>query len=173
MKARTCGELRRSGGFTLIEVLVVISIILFLMAFIIAVVGRHSEDAKITATRALISRVSMALDRYYADNRAYPRVNATAMMANVYMVIGQYEGFNAGELKTVGATAGTGVKPMPNPMSPTFDGQSCVVDPWGMPIIYWSTTPERAVIGSYMLYSYGPDQEYGGGDDISLKKAVY
>jgi hypothetical protein len=115
----------------------------------------------------------MALDRYYADNRAYPRVNATAMMANVYMVVGQYENFNAGELGTVAAMAGTGVKPMPNPMSPTFDGQMFVKDPWGMPILYWSTTPQQAVVGNYMLYSYGPDQEYGNGDDISLKKVVY
>jgi hypothetical protein len=95
------------------------------------------------------------------------------MMANVYMVVGPYESFNAGELKTVAAMAGTGVKPMPNPMSPTFDGQSCVVDTWGMPIIFWAKTPQQAVVGNYMLYSYGPDQEYGGGDDISLKKVTY
>jgi type II secretory pathway pseudopilin PulG len=63
---------KRGKGFTVIELLTVIGIILFLMAFLTGVFLRYQSTAKVTATKKLIERVGIALERYYADFRAYP-----------------------------------------------------------------------------------------------------
>jgi len=64
---------RKTGkGFTIIELLTVIGIILFLMAFLAGVFLRYTKQAKVKATQKLLERIGIGLERYYSDFRAYP-----------------------------------------------------------------------------------------------------
>lgn len=69
------GSVRRrwnGRGFTLLELLTVISIILFMLAFLVGVFLKFGNTNKIRATQKLIERVGIGLSRYYADLRTYP-----------------------------------------------------------------------------------------------------
>ena len=70
MNVKRAFALRR--GFTMIELLMVISIILFLMAFIVGVFLKVSQGGRVRATKALIEKVGMGLAQYQADFRALP-----------------------------------------------------------------------------------------------------
>src|SRR4051812_12032191 len=59
-------------GFTMIELLVVIGIIVVLMSILIPAVGRVQLQARIADTRAQIQKISSAMENYYKDNNAYP-----------------------------------------------------------------------------------------------------
>jgi prepilin-type N-terminal cleavage/methylation domain-containing protein len=63
---------RNRKGFTIIELLTVIGIILFLMAFLAGVFLRYTKQAKVKATQKLLERIGIGLERYYADFRSYP-----------------------------------------------------------------------------------------------------
>jgi general secretion pathway protein G len=63
---------RRTAGFTLIEILVVISVIAILASLVAPMVFRNVGDAKASATRAQIEILGLALDSYRLDNDYYP-----------------------------------------------------------------------------------------------------
>jgi type II secretory pathway pseudopilin PulG len=63
---------RRRRGFTTIELLVVIGIIVVLIGILIPVVGKVREKARETGTAAWISQLSGAIEAYYSDFKAYP-----------------------------------------------------------------------------------------------------
>src|SRR5690349_868781 len=62
----------RRRGFTLLELLTVISIIMFMVAFLVGVFLKYGNINKIRATQKLIERVGIGLSRYYADLREFP-----------------------------------------------------------------------------------------------------
>jgi prepilin-type N-terminal cleavage/methylation domain-containing protein len=68
---RRSGPVRRSG-FTLLELLVVISIIVILVAILLPVIGRARTAARTTATQAFLEQLSRAINDYNTDFRAYP-----------------------------------------------------------------------------------------------------
>ncbi|MCC7133508.1 MAG: type II secretion system major pseudopilin GspG, partial [Gemmatimonadales bacterium] len=59
-------------GFTLLELLVVISVIAILAAVVTPMVFRNVGDAKQAAARAQIGILELALDAYRLDNDYYP-----------------------------------------------------------------------------------------------------
>lgn len=63
---------QRAGGFTVVELLVVIGIIVILVAILVPVVGTARKQAFAASTRAEIASLAAACERYYADFRAYP-----------------------------------------------------------------------------------------------------
>ena len=63
---------RPTSGFTLLEVLVVITVIAILAAVVSPQVFRNVGDAKATAARAQIETLTLALDAYRLDNDQYP-----------------------------------------------------------------------------------------------------
>lgn len=63
---------KKKEGFTLIEMLVVVSIIILLIAFIVTVVVGVLKRASIRKTEALINRLGVALKTYYAEYRNFP-----------------------------------------------------------------------------------------------------
>ena len=67
---------RRDGGFTLIEMLVVIAIIAVLAAVVAPEVFRNVGDADVNAAKSQIEMLSLALDQYRLDNHAYPSTEA-------------------------------------------------------------------------------------------------
>jgi prepilin-type N-terminal cleavage/methylation domain-containing protein len=66
--------LRRRPGFTLLEILITIAIMLFLFALVAVAAGRMREKARITNTKSLVKRVSNALEVYHALYRNYPSI---------------------------------------------------------------------------------------------------
>ena len=162
-------------GFTLIEILVVISIIMFLMAFVVVAAVKYSQRTRIEACKSLLQRIGIGLDRYHGrepyerlpgePGRVYPPVDPTrkpgmgevdrTKTANLYPYLRKLMVLQAGELRK-------------DP-----GGETIIVDPWGSEVMYWARTKEVAELGNYRLYSFGPDRRYGGDDDISLKEAQY
>jgi len=59
-------------GFTLTEILVVISIIGVLMGILIPTLSRARQHAKVTVVNAELRQIGLALEIYFEDNRKFP-----------------------------------------------------------------------------------------------------
>lgn len=66
--------IRRRSGFTLIEILITIGIMLFLFSIVAVTAVRMREKVRITKTKSLIKRIAVALEGYHALNRNYPAI---------------------------------------------------------------------------------------------------
>ena len=64
---------RHAPGFTLIEILLVMTIIAILAAIVIPKMVGRSEQARQTAAHADLSSIKTALDAYEVDNGFYPK----------------------------------------------------------------------------------------------------
>ena len=161
------GRRSESNGYTLIEMLVVISIIIFLMGFVAVVALRRTHKGREEAARALLERISLALSLYEGTFHKYPPTDPNRSPEGYRNTANLYPYLMSRDLQGKGL--------------PTFqsgelyrDGdQTRIVDPWGKEIVYYSPDPEMAMRRNFQLYSYGPDRKYGGGDDISLEKPNY
>ena len=127
---------RFRGGFTLVEILVVV-VILGLLATLVAprVIGR-GEEAKRTSTLVQIREIEQALDLYKLDNGFYPVTD---------------QGLEALVIKPSSS---------PEPLKYRNEGyiKKVPLDPWGSPYVYRCPGDH----GEYDLFSYGPDAEEGG-----------
>jgi general secretion pathway protein G len=63
---------RARDGFTLIELMVVMVIIVLLAAVGVAIYGNSVQTAKEAALRSDLSDMRRAIDAYYADKQKYP-----------------------------------------------------------------------------------------------------
>jgi len=132
-------------GFTLIEILVVITVIAILAGLVSPMVFRNVGDAKVSATRAQIETFGLALDTYYLHNDHYPST-AQGLAALVQ--------------------APTGEPAARNWRGPYLK-KGIPLDPWGTPYHYESPGPANP--SSYDLMSYGRDGKSGGaGEDADL-----
>jgi general secretion pathway protein G len=129
------------GGFTLIEVLVVI-IVIGLLAGLVGprILGRVSE-AKTATARTQVELIGVALDNYRLDNGAYPT--------------------------TEQGLAALQEKPAREPTSPNWRGpylkKAVPLDPWGKAYSY--TSPGEHTPGGYDLWTLGRDGQPGGDND--------
>lgn len=141
--------LERSGsgrlGFTLIEILVVITVIGLLAALVgPRILGRVSE-AKSATAKAQLELLSVALDNYRLDNGSYPT--------------------------TEQGLAALQEKPTRDPAPLNWRGpylkRTIPADPWGRPYIYRS--PGEHDPGGNDLSSLGKDGRPGGeGEDADI-----
>ncbi len=124
-----------SRGFTLTELLIVISIILIITTYVLTVIPSLSERAQGKAARALIDRLELVIEQYYSDNRSYPSgdiANLKTLLQPSDTTSKQYIEFDNDELS----------------------GDN-IVDDWGNSLVYKS--PGNQNTDSYDLYSTGPD----------------
>lgn len=61
------------GGFTLVEVLLVVAILGILATIVVVNVAGRGDDARIKATRASIEAIKTALNLYDVDTGRYPQ----------------------------------------------------------------------------------------------------
>ena len=72
---------RHRRGFTLVEMLLVITIIGILAALVVPKMMGRSEQARQSAARADIASIKTALDAYEVDNGSYPKALADLLQA--------------------------------------------------------------------------------------------
>jgi general secretion pathway protein G len=140
-------ERRRPGrlGFTLIEILVVITVIGLLAALVgPRILGRVSE-AKSASAKAQMEMLSVALDNYRLDNGSYPT--------------------------TEQGLAALQEKPSRDPAPLNWRGpylkRAIPTDPWGRPYLYRS--PGEHDPGGNDLSTLGKDGQPGGeGEDADI-----
>jgi general secretion pathway protein G len=125
---------RDERGFTLVEILVVITIIGLIMALVGPRVINYLGEAKVKAAKIQIESFSSALDLYYLDAGRYPSSS---------------EGLAALAQRPGGAAAWNG---------PYVKGGFVPNDPWGHPYVYRSPGEH----GAYDIISYGSDGQEGG-----------
>ena len=124
---------RGEAGFTLVEMLVVITIIGLIMGLVGPRVLNYLSESKLKTARIQIQEFSAALDLYSLDNGRYPSAN---------------EGLTALTQKPEGATTWNG---------PYLKSNSVPNDPWGRQYVYKSPGQH----GPYDIVSLGPDGREG------------
>ena len=133
---RRAARARRAGesGFTLVEMLVVITIIGLIMALVGPRVINYLGEAKVKAAKIQIESFSSALDLYYLDAGRYPSSS---------------EGLTALAQRPGGSQTWNG---------PYLKGGVVPNDPWGKPYVYRAPGEH----GAYDIVSYGSDGQEGG-----------
>lgn len=127
------------AGFTLIEMLVVITIIGLIMALVGPRVLNYLSDSKVKAAKIQIESFKSALDLFYLDTGHYPSTS---------------DGLAALVHTTSNATAWNG---------PYLKGGAVPADPWGHPYTYRSPGEH----GTYDIVSLGSDGQQGGTGDAA------
>jgi general secretion pathway protein G len=136
----------RRGGFTLIEILVVIVVLAVLASLVAPNVFRHVGAAKEGTARSQVEMLGAALDAYRLDNGRYPTTE---------------QGLEA--LWTVPAS-----EPRPANWRGPYLRKAVPRDPWDKPYLYRSPATESR--GGYDLLSLGADGRAGGtGEDGDVK----
>ena len=135
---RAASTRARNGGFTLIEIMVVITILGVLAALIVPRVVGRTDDARIAAAKQDIASIMQALKLYRLDNGRYPTTD---------------QGLQA--LITRPTT-----EPVPSnwKQGGYLDRSTVPSDPWGEP--YKFLNP--GVRGEIDVFSLGRDRANGG-----------
>jgi general secretion pathway protein G len=131
----------KRSGFTLLEIMIVVSIIVILLGLAISKMGNPTGFAKTTAVRADVQAIGTQLMQYEAMNGFYPTTEQ-----GIQALVSQPEG-----------------EPRPTRWYPFF--REIPRDPWGSPYIY--RCPGIKHPDKYDLYSAGPNRvdDNGAGDD--------
>ncbi len=125
---------RRQGGFTLIELMVVLVIMGVLAALIVPNIIGRTDEARVTAAKTDIGTIMQALKLYKLDNGFYPT---------------QQQGLQALVVKPDSP-------PIPGNWKPYLD--KLPTDPWGRAYQYLNP----GIKGPVDVFSYGADGKPGG-----------
>ena len=125
---------RRDAGFTLVEILVVITIIGLIMAIVGPRVLNYLGESKVKAAKIQIESFESALDLYYLDVGRYPASS---------------EGLGALVQRPGNAEVWNG---------PYLKGGVVPNDPWGHAYVYRSPVEREP----YEIVSFGSDGQEGG-----------
>ena len=130
----------RRGGFTLVELLLVLAILAILAGIVLPKLSGRTEQARETAAKSQIATFGTALGAFEVDNGYYPKGK---------------DGLRALVEKPRDAQ---------NWRGPYLE-KDVPLDPWNHPYIY--ECPGKHNPSGYDVMSMGPDGRVGGNDDIS------
>ena len=152
---------RAKGGFTIIELLIVMAIIIVLAGLIIGTSGYVQKKGARSRAEAEIAAMSAALENYKADNGIYPRsaetdrLNARTPTAADYAPAGRFlydqlaGATNGSRTPAPGAKSYFSFKPnMLNPPPPSVAAVTSIRDPFGNAYGY-STANQAAPADGY------------------------
>lgn len=133
----------RQGGFTLLEIMVVVVIIGILAALVMPKIISRPDEARVVAAKQDIASLTQALKLYRLDNLRYPATE---------------QGLQA-----------LAARPATTPIPPNWKGGGYVErlpqDPWGNPYQYLNP----GVHGEIDVFSFGADGVLGGeGNDADI-----
>ena len=126
---------RHEGGYTLVELLVVLAILGLLAAIATPQVIKYLNHARVKTAQTEVANISTALDLYKTDVGRYPTTQ---------------EGLQALVAAPAGATAWDG---------PYLKKNASLADPWGHPFHYESPGQH----GEFDIFSYGSDSDKNAG----------
>lgn len=126
---------RKQGGFTLLEIIVVITIIAILAAYIAPKVAGRADDARVSKVKNDIQVLESALELYRLDNFKYP-TSDQGLQALVTKPSDDVKNWKSGGY----------IKKLKK-------------DPWGNEYQYRQPGREGA---EFEVYSYGADNTEGG-----------
>ncbi len=130
---------RRTQGFTLIEILIVVGIIGLLASVLITNLIGRAGQAKVDLTSTQIRQLEQALEMYKLDNGRYPT---------------EEQGLAA-------LVRAPSSDPVPRRYNPGgYVKRDSITDPWGVRYEYKKPGTHNA--HSFDLYSVGPDGTQGG-----------
>lgn len=127
----------RDGGFTLVELLVVLVILSLIMGLVGPRVLGYLSDARVRSAKLQIDSLAAALDLFYLDSGRYPS---------------QSEGLDVLIKRPPSVDNWNG---------PYLKQTALPLDPWGHPYEY--RVPGQG--SAYAIVSFGSDGREGGSDD--------
>jgi general secretion pathway protein G len=130
-----------SGGFTLLEIVIVLGIIAVILGGSIAVVGKLGDGAKLQRVTADFNAISSAVETYKINAGTAP-TTAQGLQALV---------------------AKPTATPIPRRYVPVM--KEIPLDPWQNPYQY--RNPGKKDASTFEIYSKGPDGQDGTDDDLS------
>ncbi len=134
--SRRRGRLRAGAGFTLIELMIVVTILAILAAMVVPKLMSRPDEARIVAAKQDISTIKQALNLYRLDNKTYPSTE---------------QGLQALVQKPAAGA-------IPDNWKSGGYLERLMNDPWGTPYQYLSP----GMHGEIDVYSLGADRAPGG-----------
>lgn len=146
----------RARGFTLLELLAVITIIAILAGIVIGVGRRASEAGKTARAKAELAVLAAALEAYRRAYGDYPRTDDESVL--IQSLIGK-RGPTGTELTAAGKSLlETARFTFRNAADPFGDATAALLDPWERAYVYVYKVPASGWSNSsFVLYSVGPD----------------
>lgn len=80
---------KAAAGFTLLEMLVVVAILMLLAGLILAAINAARDRAKHLKVKQAVVQLKTALDAYYADYSGFPHITEENSILGPYYVTGQ------------------------------------------------------------------------------------
>ena len=131
---RSSARRASQGGFTLVEMLVVISIIGLIMALVGPRVLNYLSESKTKTAKIQIQSFASSLDLFFLDVGRFP--SSSEGLGALMQRPGSFSSWNGPYLK----------------------GTAVPADPWGHPYVYRAPGQH----GAYDIISYGADGQEGG-----------
>jgi prepilin-type N-terminal cleavage/methylation domain-containing protein len=181
----------RNKGFTILELIVVVTIITILATFLIPAGGRARERARQAKAKSQIAALEVAITAFQTDFGFYPTTQITGSSPNFSVNSGAtaesnnvavteiLTGFNlsggsraASSNTLVTSSAWNG--PYLDLDVSDVNGSGAMIDPWSNPYVFGldldgntSTQPPSHNLYSFDINSSGPDASTGTADDVT------
>lgn len=160
------------GGFTLIEMIMVIGTIVFLLAMLASLTAGVQQQAAVKATKSIMTRVEIALFDYFSTHGKYPPNTAKDTIdpadLHEHLMLPEYGGFM------------TGISPQAIDIDP-FSNKPVIVDTWKGPIRVVVLDGNNLTIngGQPLIFSTGRDRRgwdngeaFDGASDSKMRDMI-